>query len=95
MNSPDMMHLYMVLHSDHEGGNVSAMGLLAQNILNRAEGTPLVRPKSVSTEGVEEFLAKSFPAQLKDTMNPISHLQDPNNQVWHQHGFVENRPVMH
>ncbi|RME21316.1 MAG: citrate (Si)-synthase [Candidatus Zixiibacteriota bacterium] len=34
-----------------------AMGMLAQLVLNRAMGTPITRPKSVSTEWIKKFVA--------------------------------------
>jgi len=36
-----------------------AMGILAQIIINRSLGMPLVRPKSVSTEWIKEFASKN------------------------------------
>ena len=35
-----------------------AMGMLSQLILNRAIGSPITRPKSVSTEWMKAFAAK-------------------------------------
>jgi len=32
-----------------------AMGMLSQLVMNRATGTPITRPKSVSTEWLENF----------------------------------------
>ena len=36
-----------------------AMGMLSQQVLNRALGTPITRPKSVSTEWLKAFAAKA------------------------------------
>ena len=36
-----------------------AMGMLSQLIINRAIGTSITRPKSVSTEWIKAFVAKA------------------------------------
>ncbi len=69
-----------------------ALGMLAQTILNRALMTPILRPKSVSTAMVQTEINKSFATHVSESVNAASHLSDPQNQVWHQHGFVEERP---
>ena len=38
---------------------VTASGLLAQLIINRAMGTPITRPKSVSTEWIKQQVGKT------------------------------------
>lgn len=69
------------------------MGLLAQLILARALNTSITRPKSVTTAWIKQQIEKSFAAHMQASLaEPVSHLLDPANQVWHQHGFVEQRP---